>query len=174
MVSDGFERIIGLDPSVTLLRFAKSRVGDQFHPVIAIAEQLPFRPGSLGAVLTCFALRDALNYKKTIREFAQTTRRGGALAIVDIGKPDGVFSRSCIDFYISRIMPVLARLWVRGRAPGNPFKMIIPTWKRLYSNKRVEDLIEQFFGPCVLKSFLLGGLVVFEADRFSVPNDILR
>ena len=174
MMRDSFENVIGLDPSITLLRFAKSRLQDQFHPVVAIAEQLPFRPGSLGAVLTCFALRDAVNYDKSIEQFAQTTRRGGALAVVDIGKPDGGFYRSFLGFYISRIMPVLARFWVRGRAQGNPFKMIIPTWKRLYSNKEVVDLVERFFGPCVLKSFFLGGLVVFEADRFSVPNDILR
>lgn len=174
MMKDGFENVIGLDPSIALLRFAKSHLRDQFHPVVAIAEQLPLKPGSLGAVLTCFALRDAVNYDKSVEEFAQTTRRGGALAVVDIGKPDGGFSRSCIRFYISRIMPVLARFWVRGRTPGNPFKMIIPTWKKLYSNKQIEDLIEQFFGPCVLKSFFLGGLVVFEADRASVPNDILR
>ena len=173
LARDGFENVIGLDPSTVLLRFAKSRLRDQFHPVVAISEQLPFRPGSLGAVITCFALRDAVNYDKSIREFAQTTRRGGALAVVDIGKPDSGLARSFIGFYLSRMMPALARFWVRGRAPGNPFKMIIPTWKRLYSNKRVEDLIEQFFGPCVLKNFLFGGLVVFEADRFSVPNDFL-
>ena len=170
----GFENVVGLDPSLTLLRFAKSRLGTQFHPVVGIAENLPFRPGSLGGVITCFALRDAVNYDKSLEEFAHMTRRGGALAIVDIGKPDGGFSRSTIDFYISHIMPVIARLWIRGRVPGNPFKMIIPTWKRLDSNKRVADLIERFFGPCALKSYFLGGLVVFEADRFTVPNDILR
>lgn len=174
MSRDGFENVVGLDPSATLLLYAKSRLGAQFHPVIGIAEHLPFRAGSLGAVITCFALRDAVDYDKSVEEFARTTRRGGALAVVDIGKPDGAFSRSCINFYIAWVMPVLARFWVRGRARGNPFKMIIPTWKKLYGNKRVEDLIEQFFGPCASKSFLLGGLVLFEADRFSVPNDILR
>ena len=170
----GFENVVGLDPSLTLLRFAKSRLGNQFHPVIGIAENLPFRPGSLGGVITCFALRDAIKYDKSVEEFALTTRRGGALAIVDIGKPDGGFSRSSIDFYISHIMPVIARFWARGRAPGNSFKMIIPTWKKLDTNKRVADLVERFFGPCALKSYFLGGLVIFEADRFSVPNDVLR
>lgn len=174
ILKDGFENVIGLDPSPTLLRYAKSRLSNQFHPVIGIAEHLPFRAGSLGAIVTCFALRDAVDYDKSVEEFARATRRGGALAVVDIGKPDGGFSRSCINFYISRIMPVLARFWVRGRARGNPFKMIIPTWRKLYGNKRVEDLIEQFFGPCAMKSFFLGGLVVFEADRFSVPNDALQ
>lgn len=174
MMRDGFESIIGLDPSIVLLRFSKSRLRRQFHPVVAVAEQLPFRPGSLGAVITCFALRDAVNYDKSVEEFAQATRRGGALAVVDVGKPDSGLPRSCVDFYISRIMPILARFWIRGRAPGNPFRMIIPTWKKLYTNKRVEGLIEEFFGPCALKSFFLGGLVVFEAERFSVPNDVLR
>jgi hypothetical protein len=71
-------------------------------------------------------------------------------------------------------MPVLARFSIRGRTAGNPFKMIIPTWKKLQTNKRLLDLIEQSFGPCALKSFLLGGLVMFEADRFSVWNDIFQ
>jgi len=71
-------------------------------------------------------------------------------------------------------MPVLARFWIRGRTAGNPFRMIIPTWKKLHSNKQVSDLIEQSFGPCALKSFLFGGLVVFEADRFAVWKDVLE
>ena len=71
-------------------------------------------------------------------------------------------------------MPVLARVLIRGRTPGNPFKMIVPTWKKLLTNRRLSDLIEQSFGPCVLKSFFFGGMVVFEADRFSVWKDILQ
>ncbi len=71
-------------------------------------------------------------------------------------------------------MPVLARVLIRGRTSGNPFKMIVPTWKKLLTNRRLSDLIEHSFGPCVLKSFFLGGLVVFEADRFSVWKDILQ
>src|SRR2546429_478094 len=97
-----------------------------------------------------------------------------ARAVVAIGKPDSTFWRASIGFYISHIMPVLARFSIRGRTPGNPFRMIIPTWKRLRTNKQVSDLIEQSFGPCALKSFLLGGLVVFEADRFSVWKDVLQ
>ena len=71
-------------------------------------------------------------------------------------------------------MPVLARFSNHGRTPGNPFKMIIPTWKKLLTNRRLSDLIEQSFGPCAQKSFLLGGLVVFEADRFSVWKDVIQ
>ena len=174
LLEDGFEDIVGLDPSIRLHRFARSRLGRRFCPIIGVAENLPFRPGSLGAVITCFALRDVASLDRSLDEFARATRRGGALAVVDIGKPDSTFWRALIGFYISHVMPVLARFSIRGRTSGNPFRMIIPTWRRLRTNKQLSDLIEQSFGPCVLKGFFLGGLVVFEADRFSVWKDVLQ
>ncbi len=174
LLEDGFENIVGLDPSIQLLRFARSRLGEGFCPVVGIAENLPFRPGSLGAVITCFALRDVVILDRSLGEFARATRRGGALAVVDIGKPDNTFWRVVIGFYISHGMPILARFKIRGRTSSNPFRMIIPTWKKLPTNKRLSDRIEESFGPCALKSFFLGGLVVFEADRASVWKDILQ
>ncbi|OLD13043.1 MAG: hypothetical protein AUI50_01580 [Crenarchaeota archaeon 13_1_40CM_2_52_14] len=174
LLEDGFENIVGLDPSIHLVRFAKSRLGRRFCPVVGVAENLPFRAGSLGAVITCFSLRDVVNVGQSLDEFAHATRRGGALAVVDIGKPDIGFWRSLIGFYISHIMPILARFATCGRTSGNPFRMIIPTWKKLRTNKQLLDLIEQSFGPCMLKSFFLGGLVVFEADRFSVWKDVFQ
>ena len=173
LLEDGFENVVGLDPSIQMIKFARSRLGRGFCPIVGVAENLPFRPGSLGAVITCFSLRDVVSLGSSLDEFAGATRRGGALAVVDIGKPDSGFWRSLIGFYISQVMPILARFLTRGRTSGNPFRMIVPTWKKLKTNKRVSDLIEQSFGPCALKSFLLGGLVVFEADRFSVWKDVL-
>ncbi|TMI08237.1 methyltransferase domain-containing protein [Candidatus Bathyarchaeota archaeon] len=171
LLENGFENIVALDPSIRLLRFARSRLGQWFCPVVGVAENLPFRPSCLGAVITCFSLRDVMSLDHSLDEFARVTRRGGALAVVDIGKPDSGFWRSLIGFYVSHLMPVLARVWIRGKTSGNPFRMIIPTWKKLKTNGQLSDLIERSFGPCALKSFFLGGLVVFEADRFSVWKD---
>ena len=168
------KKVVGFDPSIYLLRSARSRLGLRFYPIVGVAENLPFRPGCLGAVITCFSLRDVMSLDRSLDEFARATRRGGALAVVDIGKPDSGFWRSLISFYISHVMPLLARFGIRGKASGNPFRMIIPTWRKLQTNKRISDLIEQSFGPCVLKSFFLGGLVVFEADRFAVWKDVLE
>ena len=174
LLEDGFENVVGLDPSILLLRFARARLGRGFCPVVGVAESLPLRPGSLGAVITCFSLRDVVSLDRSLDELARATRRGGALAVVDIGKPDIGFSRALIGFYIAHVMPVLARLSIRARMRGNPFRMIIPTWKRLQTNNMISNLIESSFGPCALKSFLLGGLVVFEADRFAVWKDVFR
>lgn len=172
LFDDGFENIVSLDPSTHLLKFARSNLGPNSCPIIGVAESLPFRPGSFGAIIACFALRDVANLDRSLQEFARSTRRGGALAIVDIGKPDSRFWKGVIGFYIFNVMPILARLWIGGRTHGNPFKMIIPTWKRLLTNRSLSSRVEQSFGPCVLKSFFLGGLVVLEADRFPVMNDV--
>lgn len=174
LLEDKFENVVAIDPSIRLLRFARSRIGREFNPIVGVAENLPFRTGSLGAVITCFALRDVVSLDRSLDEFARATRRGGALAIVDIGKPDSGFWRAVIGFYILHGMPVLARFWICGRNRGNPFKMIIPTWKKLRTNNQVSDLIERSFGTCALKSFFFGGLVVFEADRVSLWKDILQ
>ncbi len=43
LLEDGFENIIGLDPSIRLLRFARSRLGPRFCPIVGVAENLPLR-----------------------------------------------------------------------------------------------------------------------------------
>ncbi len=138
---DGFEDILGLDPSIRLLRFARSRLARRFCPIVGVAENLPFRPGSLGAVITCFSLRDVMSLDCSLEEFARATRRGGALAIVDIGKPDSGFWRTLIGFYISRVMPVLSRQ--TGSRCG-----------RISSNKTSRD---GWMGVLVWRVFVKGG-----------------
>ena len=58
MLEDGFEKIAGLDPSQFLLQNAKAALGPGFHPVIGVAESLPFRSNVFSGVLTCFSFRD--------------------------------------------------------------------------------------------------------------------
>src|SRR4029077_16151510 len=44
LVEDKFENIIAIDPSLHLLRFARSRIGTRFSPIVGVAENLPLRP----------------------------------------------------------------------------------------------------------------------------------
>ncbi len=85
--------------------------------------------------------------------------------MVDVGKPDRAFERIVIGLYVRKGMPRLARLLVRGRIRGNPFQMIVPTFERLSTNKRLESLVAREFGPSRLKEFMFGGLVIVEAER---------
>ena len=167
MLEDGFQKISGLDPSPTLLRYAKAGLGPSFYPVMGVAESLPFRSDAFFGVLTCFSFRDVLDKPLSMKEFARVIRHEGRLEIVDIGKPDGAFRKKLIELYVTALMPILARLLICGRTVGNPFRMIVPTFHQLAGNHRVTELTERKFGSARLREFLLGGLVIIEAERIS-------
>jgi len=165
LLSRGFQKVVGLDPSQRLLKFAKSSTGPGFHPVVGVAESLPFRTEVFESVLTCFALRDVRNLFQSLREVSRVSKPGGGFAIVDVGKPNGISRRDLVWLYVRFGMPLMALLLTRGRLRGNPFRMIIPTFHWLVTNDRLRLLIEREFGPSKLQEFMLGGLVVFEATK---------
>jgi demethylmenaquinone methyltransferase/2-methoxy-6-polyprenyl-1,4-benzoquinol methylase len=165
LITYGFVRVAGLDPSRKLLRFAKSSLGPQFHPVVGVAENLPFIQGAFDNALTCFALRDVRELSSALAEFSRVVRAGGRFSIVDVGKPDGFYRRALIGFYVRFGMPILARLLIRNRIRGNPFRMIVPTFNRLVTNQSLESLVRGTFGPARLREYMLGGLVLLETER---------
>ena len=172
MLEDQFENIVGLDPSLTLLQHAKTSLGPGFCPVVAVAENLPFRPYAFAAILTCFSFRDVRDKALSMEEFARVTRQEGRLEIVDIGKPESTFLRKLIELYVVALMPIIARFFIGGRTTENPFRMIIPTFYGLATNRTVARLAERGFGSAWLHEFLLGGLVIIEATRTTQrPND---
>ena len=165
MLEDLFENIVGLDPSITLLQHSKNILGPSFYPVVGVAENLPFRSYIFSGVLTCFSFRDVRDKALSMEEFARVTRQEGRLELVDIGKPDSVFRRNLIGLYVVALMPMIARLFIGGRMTGNPFRMIVPTFYGLTTNRAVARLAEKEFGSARLHEFLLGGLVIVEAIR---------
>ncbi len=165
LLSRDFKKVVGVDPSRGLLRFARARLGEGFHPVVGVAESLPFRSWSFDSVLTCFALRDVKDLVQSLREISRIARSNGGFGVVDVGKPDSMFWRELVWVYLRFGMPLVARLLIRGRIRGNPFRMIIPTFQRLFANRILLGMVEREFGSSNLKEFMLGGLVIITSRR---------
>lgn len=165
LIESGFENVIGLDPSIILLRFAKARLNKNFYPVLGVAEHIPFRTASLSGAITCFSLRDVRDRALSLQEFGRVLVDNGRLEIADVGKPDDKFLRSLVGVYISLVMPVVARLLIGGRDKRNPFRMIVPTFRQLSTNRQLEALARRSLGVSTLDEFLFGGLVIVEAQR---------
>src|SRR5207245_10468719 len=89
----------------------------------------------------------------------------GGLGIVAHGVPGGPIRRMLIKLYVTALMPMLARFFIRGRTVGNPFRMIVPTFRRLGTNHGITRQAEREFGFARLHEFVLGGLVIVEATR---------
>ena len=153
-----------------LLRFARSKLGPGFEPIVATAEALPFKPLTFSAILTCFSLRDVRDLAQCLQEFARAGNSRGLLAIVDVGKPDAALAHVLVALYIRHVMPLLARLLVRNRLVGNPFRMIVPTFDRLVTNHTLLAIVEEKFGRAKLSESLLGGLILLEATGGARQN----
>ena len=165
MIDDGFRKIVAVDPSRKLLKHARTALGDAIQPVLAVAENLPFREEVFAAAITCFSLRDVQNTDQSLREFKRVLKRECMLQIVDIGKPDNSLLRAATGVYISTVMPVLTRALAGGRVRGNPFEMIIPTFRRLQTNDALAQHVKDVFHSSNLHEFLFGSLIILEAKR---------
>ena len=165
MIDDGFRKIVAVDQSPKLLKHARTALGDAIQPVVAVAENLPFREEVFAGAITCFSLRDVMNTDQSLREFKRVLRRECMLQIVDIGKPDNSLLRGTTGVYISIVMPVLTRALAGGRVRGNPFEMIIPTFRRLQTNDALAQHVKDVFHSSNLHEFLLGSLIILEAKR---------
>ena len=169
LLQDGFERVIGVDPSKPLLRSAKTRLGNNFHPIQAIAENIPLRSFSVSGAITCFSLRDVRDKTQSVSEFARVIKNDGFFEIVDVGKPDSQLLQRLVSVYVIVIMPLFARVLVGRRSKTNPFRMIIPTFRRLQTNRELARLTASYFSPVSLQEFLLGGLVVVDSRAKRKP-----
>jgi demethylmenaquinone methyltransferase / 2-methoxy-6-polyprenyl-1,4-benzoquinol methylase len=165
LISHGFSNVVGLDPSRSLLKFASSRLSDSFSPVVGVVENLPFRDSSFAGSITCFSLRDVRHTEPGISEFARVMTTNSHFCIVDVGKPDAALPRAFIGFYIHHIMPRVAVVLIRKRISGNPFRMIVPTFDRLLTNEKLRALTMERFGRAKLQEFILGGLIIVDAER---------
>lgn len=162
LLQDGFEKVVGIDPSKKLLKSTKMVLGLNFYPIQAVAENVPLRSSSVSGTITCFSLRDVRDKTKSVSEFARVVKPEGFLEIVDVGKPDNKPLQRLIGIYVIVIMPLVARVLVGHRSKTNPFRMIVPTFRRLETNCELSKLTATRFGTVSQQEFLFGGLVMVE------------
>jgi len=165
LLANGFKSIVGLDPSIVLLKHDKQTFHNGFHPVRGVSEWIPFREHSFASVLICFALRDVRDLRDSLKEISRVVREHGRFGMVDIGKPDNALLRGLIGFYVQQGMPIVSSLATRRRVQGNPFVMIVPTFNRLVSNQVLVKGVRNVFHRTELQSIMLGGLIVIKAEK---------
>jgi len=156
------EVLVGFDASVKQLKTAKSNLGvpSSLQLVRGSFEFLPFRDHAFDAIITCYALRDSLNLFKAIGEYQRVCAQSGAFADVDLGKPDNMLKRAGSIFYVKYLMPLIAKAAIIGKMKGNPWRMIVPTYKPLPTNSILLSEMASKFRDIKFKEFLSGGVIV--------------
>jgi demethylmenaquinone methyltransferase/2-methoxy-6-polyprenyl-1,4-benzoquinol methylase len=105
-------RVVSLDPSEAMLRAGApparaARLDDRIHPVLGIAEALPFADGTFDAVTFTYLLRYVDEPEATVSELARVLRPGGTMACVEFHLPAGAWARTGWWLYTRGVMPVV-------------------------------------------------------------------
>jgi len=164
--------LVGLDASAKQLKTAKLNLKASSQPanlqlVRSSFGSLPFREGIFDAIITCYALRDSLDFFQSIEEYHRVCSDSGAFADVDLGKPDNLIKRAGSTLYVGYLMPFVAKLLILGRINGNPWRMIGPTYKPLPTNNVLLRKMRNLYRTVEFKEFLMGGVIVIIGRKLS-------
>jgi demethylmenaquinone methyltransferase/2-methoxy-6-polyprenyl-1,4-benzoquinol methylase len=156
--------VVGLDASTALLHAARERFDaskkEQVHLVRATFEAVPIRDAIVNRIVSAYAFRDARNRDGAIDEFRRVLGEGGSFAIIDIGKPSDPLKRAFVTLYIEFLMPLIAHFSKSKRIRGNPWRMIVPTYRLLVTNQELVRSLRERFGDVKIWEFSLGGVIV--------------
>ena len=103
------------DPNIEMLDYAKIRLEKNsiiknVEFVTCYAEKLPFQNNSFDNISIGFGFRNFTDRQKALMEIKRVLRQNGRLIIIDFSKPVNPIIRILNDFYMNKIVPVLAKI----------------------------------------------------------------
>lgn len=128
-----------------------------------VFEYMPFKEGTFDAVMCGYSLRDAIQLSDAISEMHRVLKKGGRLVIVDLGKPDGAFSRFMVSMYLKYFLGVLA-FTVAGKA-GLKFRTLYGTYLKWPRNAELYGILSKKFSKVEFDKEMMGGAVIIAAYK---------
>jgi len=162
-LTDGKISITLYDPLVPMLKNTSTYFEEVPDMANGVFEHIPFRGEEFDAVLCGYSLRDAINLRIAISEVHRVLKKGGRFVIVDLGKPDELFFRTGVSFYLRCILPILAL--IAGGRLGLKFGTLYGTYKRWPQNKKLEKLLLEKFSKVEFEKDLMGGAIMVAAYK---------
>jgi len=162
-LTDGKISITLYDPLVPMLKNTSEHFEKTPDMANGVFEHIPFKQGEFDAVLCGYSLRDAINLRIAISEIHRVLKKDGRMVIVDLGKPDELFFRIGVSFYLRCILPILA-FAAAGRL-GLKFGTLYGTYKRWPKNKKLEELLLEKFSRVEFEKDLMGGAIMVAAFK---------
>ncbi len=133
-------RVTGVDPSSGMVENAKVPAGVRL--VAGSAEAIPAADSTADFLTMGYALRHLGDLAAAFREFHRVLKPGGRLCLLEITRPDRVWSQTLLKVYMRVMVPTAARLVARHRDT--------PELMRYYW-----DTIEACAPPAVIESALM-------------------
>jgi len=128
-----------------------------------VFEYMPFKNNVFDAVCCGYSLRDAIELDRAIAEIYRVLKMGGALIIVDLGKPDNMILKFLVSFYLKYILSIIA-FCVAGQV-GLKFKALHRTFQRWPTNSQLYRLLSERFAKVKFQTGLMGAAIIVAAYK---------
>lgn len=150
--------VVSLDVSAEMLGVAKRRGATA---VLGTAERLPFPDASFDAVTFGYLLRYVSDPPGAMRELARVLRPGGALGMVEFGRPGGAW-RPLWWLYTRVALPAAGGLAGRG-------------WWRVgrFLGPSIDTFVDRHPGPSLLQMWEAAGLIDVHLARRSLGGGLV-
>jgi len=130
----------------------------EFDRVQCVFEFLPFRPGTFGAAVAGFSLRDSQDLETALTQIRQAIRPAGRFAFCDLGQPASKVKAALVGGYI-RVAPPLIGFLTGGRT-GLRFGSLHDTYRLVLDNRSLCRLLSNYFREVGITERQMGGSIV--------------
>lgn len=134
--------IIGVDVAEKMLEIAQHKAKGLSNVEFRIGDAmvLPFEDAMFDVSMMSYGLRNLTDLRKGILEMKRITKPGGAIIIVDLGKPSGFFNKLIYKFYFEGVMPFLGR-HIFHRGEFNSFRYLPESNKFFPSTDKLRAIL---------------------------------
>ncbi len=115
--SNNVSYVVGLDISMNMLRYARSRKTSKVSYVLADAHKLPFSDGTFDSISIAFGIRNFGNRLQALSEMYRVLRKGGKLFILELVPMEAnPLISKLYSFYKDKYIPLVSSLLSRKYA----------------------------------------------------------
>lgn len=157
-------RVIGLDPSIGMLREAQK--GPCRNIVRGIGEQLPFPDASFDFLSMGYALRHVSDLKTAFSEYRRVLKPGGIVLLLDICRPRSALLLSLSRFYIKTVLGIVFAVSTGNRDMKTLMEYWWDTTEFCVPSETILDALQEVgFADCSLHELFNGLLRDYRAIR---------
>ena len=157
------DEIVGVDPSVGMMEVGKTKIPHRTF-VEAGAELMPIDDESVDILSISYGIRNVVQRKEGLKEFARVLKKGGLCMILEFTKNDkNDFSAKLTKFYMNNLMPHIGGLVSKNKDAYTYLPQSIESF--ITTQQMVDELKEVGLEPIFVKGYSLDMSTTFIARK---------
>jgi demethylmenaquinone methyltransferase/2-methoxy-6-polyprenyl-1,4-benzoquinol methylase len=158
--------VTGADFCEEMLSRARRKTGKRYRNmsyILSDAKQLPFPDNTFDAVTVAFGMRNIPDTSMALTELHRVLKPGGKYICLELTKPSARWLRAIYEWYVFRVMPVVAEVVVKTAAPYLYLPRSINAFYPPDEFKRI--IAETGFAKVTVDSLTMGIATIYRAVK---------